>query len=311
MKNTKIVKAKCKKTGKAFGLEIKKKGSRWEVVDFVPLTPEQDAKLESQEYVTNLQVAASIQACGGCGSRKVGGCSCATEQRHRCSSADPYRYQCIFCNHLELDFSEAREARDGEQIKLSQGQVITLSKRGVSISKLMVGMGWQPSRTSHSMDLDSSVVMLNQSGTINSLIYFGHLRDRDNSVIHHGDNLTGSVKYNGVSDDENISIDLSLVPKGVTCLVFIVNIYKAYKRRQALQDVRDIHIRLIEDRSKQVLAQYNTFSQSNNATGMIIGAAYREGGKWSFRAMGDCYRVETCHDLAEIAKTQCEKYTNL
>lgn len=311
MKNTKLAKFKCSVTGEAFGLEVVSRGGVWQVVNMVKLTAEQDSKIESQVDVgEHPLVADNLLNCDSCGSRVVGGCACPTEQRRRCQKNEPYRYQCIFCQNLKPDNSAAVGACEGEQIKLEQGQVITLTRRGVGIRKLLVGMGWKPSKTSHNMDLDSSVIMVNSNGGIHETIYFSHKDDADGSIHHHGDNLEGSEKdfAHRDKDDENISINLDRVPANVKALAFVVNIYRCTERNQTLGDVRDIHIRLIESDTKQVLAKFNTFAQNGRCTAMIIGIAYRTGSNWSFKAMGDCNNATDVHQLAEIARTECRKY---
>lgn len=307
MKNTKFVKARCSKTGEAFGIEVKQFASKWKAVDFVQLTSEQDAKVESQIEIDSLETADSIQACAVCNSRTVGGCACPAKERRDCQKGGPYYYQCIFCNNLKFDYSEVSEAREGEQVTLSQGQVITLTKRGVKISKLLVGMGWKPSKTSDNMDLDASVVMIETNGDIHDTVYFGNLTDSAKSIKHFGDNVTGSDKVNSEQDDENISIDLSQVPLSVKCLAFIVNIYECGSRNQSLGDVEGMHIRLIEDTTKKVLAKYSTFAENGSATGLIIGAAYRSQNKWNFKAMGDCYKVGSWQELADISSRKCKE----
>lgn len=306
MKNTKFVKARCNKTKQAFGIEVKQFGLEWKAVDFVKLTDEQDSKLESQVDVTTLVTAETIQPCSICGSRTIGNCKCLVSNLQNCKKSDSYNYQCIFCKNLSLDYSEASEAREGEKITLSQGQVITLSRRGVEISELLVGMGWKPSRTSDNMDLDASVVMIEKNGHIKEVIYYRNLHDASNSIIHHGDNITGSEKYDEEFDDEQISIDLSKVPLSVQCLAFIVNIFQCESRRQKLGDVEDLHIRLIENRSSKVLAKYTTFAQDKFSTGLIIGAVYRSHRKWAFKAMGDCYKVKDYASLADISTRECK-----
>ena len=310
MRNTKIVKARCTKTGAAFGLEVKQFGSTWKVVDFVRLTDQQDAKLESQVDVgTTISVADNLLTCECCGSRQVGGCSCPTNQNRRCRKDDPYRYQCIFCKNLKLDYSAAAEARDGEQITLSQGQVITLTRRGVSINKLLVGMGWKPSTSGDNMDLDSSVFLVDHNDIVKETVYFGNKDDKAHSIHHHGDNLFGSEKSGNDRDrdDENISVDLSVVPQNIKALVFVVNIYQCTSRNQTLGDVRDIHIRLTESTSGQVLAKYNTFSSNRRATAMVIGVAYRTGSSWSFKALGECNNATSVSELGPVAQTICRR----
>lgn len=313
MKNTKIVKARCEKTGAAFGLEVKQFGSAWKVVDFVRLTDQQNAKLESQVDVgTAISVADNLLDCEYCGSRQVGGCTCPTHQNRRCRKDEPYRYQCIFCRELKLDYSASTEAREGEQITLAQGQVITLTRRGVSINKLLVGMGWKPSTSGDNMDLDSSVFLVDRNNIVKETVYFGNKDDEARSIHHHGDNLFGSEKSGNDRDrdDENISVDLSMVPGNIKALVFVVNIYHCDSRRQTLGDVRDIHIRLTESTSGQVLAKYNTFSSNRRATAMVIGVAYRTGSAWSFKALGECNNASSVQDLEPVAQELCRSRLN-
>lgn len=305
MRDTKFVKARCRKTGAAFGIEVKQFGGEWKAVDFVQLTAQQDKKLESQIVTERLEAADSIQPCAVCGSRTVGGCDCAARRQAACRADGPYRYQCIFCRNLDLDYTPASEVREGEQITLSQGQVVTLTQRGVGISNLLVGMGWRPSLTSHNMDLDSSVAMIRKNGTLYDTVYFGHLSDAAGSIRHHGDNLTGSVKIDRQSDDENISVSLAKVPAEVQCLAFFVNIYKANERGQTLGDVRGVHIRLTEANSGAALAIYNTFQQNRRFNSLLIGAAYRVGDGWSFQALGECFNVRDVQQLAGISAVKC------
>ena len=151
LKDTKFVKAKCSKTGISFAIEIKKFGSTWKAVDFVRLTEEQARKMESQVTVSEIVSAESILDCDVCRNRKIGGCSCPSKGRV-CKVSDPYRFQCIYCDKLQLDYSAATGIKEGEKIILAQGQVITLSKRNANISKLEVGVGWRPSLSGANMD---------------------------------------------------------------------------------------------------------------------------------------------------------------
>lgn len=74
MKNTELIKAKCRVTGAAYAVEIRKIDSEWRAIDFVKLTAEQDSKFESQENVSELISADSLLPCTKCGGRKLGGC---------------------------------------------------------------------------------------------------------------------------------------------------------------------------------------------------------------------------------------------
>lgn len=307
MKNTKFVKARCRKCNVGFAVEVINRGGRYEAVDFVKLTPEQDRVFESQIEVPSLTTASSLQSCSKCGKNVLGGCSCAKSSGYSCDQQSPYNYQCIFCNEMHLDYSYSADIRDGETVTLAQGQVITLKRRGVSISEIMVGMGWSPSRQGSNLDMDSSVVMVEKNGQIHELVYFGNKDDAASSIHHYGDNLYGSEKSGNDKgkDDENILVKLNRVPANVSCLIFIVNIYEARSRNQRLSDVRDVHINLTETSSRQVMASYSTFGQNPRDNSLIIGAAYRTGTGWSFKAMGDCFDIGNVNELAALARDKC------
>lgn len=306
MRNTKLVKARCKKTGAAFGLEVRAKGRGWEVVNFVRLTDAEDAAVASEVTVTDLKTADCLLPCSACGSRKVGGCRCACGQGRRCSKNDKYHYQCIYCSELELERAAAG-GLTGETVTLAQGQVVSLRRNGADVSNLLVGMGWSPSVFGANMDLDSSVVMINARGAVEELVYFGNLKDRRGSIQHYGDNLYGSKKTQGQQDkdDENITVDLSRVPSQVQCLAFVVNIYSCHSRHQNLGMVRDMHIRLIEKNTGEVLVRYLPKAQSAGATAILLGAAYRQGSGWAFKAMNQTYNVDRVQTLAEKSCDAC------
>jgi len=310
LKDTKFVKAKCSKTGISFAIEIKKFGSTWKAVDFVRLTEEQARKMESQVTVSEIVSAESILDCDVCRNRKIGGCSCPSKGRV-CKVSDPYRFQCIYCDKLQLDYSAATGIKEGEKIILAQGQVITLSKRNANISKLEVGVGWRPSLSGANMDLDASAAMLSNSNSLYETVCYWNLDDNAHSIHHHGDSTTGSEKdqYSD-ADDEVISIDLDKVPKNVSCIAFIVNIYKCADRSQNFGQVRDLHIRLTEKTTNHVMAQYNASSHKYTDTGMIIGAAFRTGSQWSFKAIGESMYVDSLEELADICRDRCRSLIN-
>lgn len=62
-------------------------------------------------------------------------------------------------------------------------------------------------------------------GDINNYcVYFGNLRHSSGAIIHQGDNLTGESDDD---DDEQIVVELPIVPSTIERIVFVVNIYDA------------------------------------------------------------------------------------
>lgn len=189
-------------------------------------------------------------------------------------------------------------------INLKKGQKIDLTKGGSGLSRIMVGLGWdeaQPaqgggafglfkskSQPKYEFDCDASVILLNEMGKLygsnakDCLVYFGNLKHSSESIIHNGDNLTGA----GDGDDEQITVDLSLLPTGVDKLVFVVNIYDGEKRNQHFGMIENAFIRLVDLRNGSEICRFNLTEDYSGMTGMIVGEIYRYKGEWKFNAIG-------------------------
>lgn len=187
-------------------------------------------------------------------------------------------------------------------INLQKGQRVDLTKGNPGLSKIMVGLGWDPVQKSGgggglfgglfgggsggaNIDCDASVIMLGANDKLqnnNDVIYFGNLKSKDGSVSHSGDNLTGD----GDGDDEQVSIELSRVPSSVEKLVFVVNIYDAVKRKQHFGMIRNAFIRVVNPSNNQELIKYNLTDDYSGKTSLIVGEIYRHGNEWKFAAVG-------------------------
>lgn len=183
----------------------------------------------------------------------------------------------------------------GEVVRLKQGEEVKIefSDRR-PLTRINVGVGWDPARGAADMDVDSSVVVA--GGSSFELIYFGNLEHPSGCVSHKGDNLTGDDLAN--ADDENIVVQLDKVPANRDKLIFILNVYDAKNRDQTLGDVRNMYIRLYDPVSKQPLIEYNCPQVRRGDLGLVIGMAYRAGGGWCFKAIGEGSRAEDVHVLA-------------
>jgi stress response protein SCP2 len=186
-------------------------------------------------------------------------------------------------------------------INLQKGQRIDLTKGNPGLSKILVGLGWDPVQSSGggglfgslfgggssnaNVDCDASVIMLGANDKLQNnkdVIYFGNLRSYDGSVQHSGDNLTGD----GDGDDEQISIDLSRVPANIQKLVFVVNIYDCIKRKQHFGMIRNAFIRVVNPNTNQELLHYNLTDNYSGLTCLVTGEIYRHGNEWKFAAIG-------------------------
>ena len=107
MSESKMLKAKCTKTGRYYGLELKQFGSTWKVVNMVDLNSEEAGIVMSEVRQPSFETNANLLACTRCGSRRVGGCSCS-RSIHSCSAGMKYHFDCIYCDALQIDYSRVR-----------------------------------------------------------------------------------------------------------------------------------------------------------------------------------------------------------
>lgn len=184
-----------------------------------------------------------------------------------------------------------------ETVKLRQGQEVKLQFSDKQLTKIIVGVGWEPSRTAYTMDVDSSVVLLGNGG-LNDVIYFGNLTHDSGCIIHHGDNLTGEVKSRN-SDKENITVYLDKVPQNINKLVFVLNIYNCRDKGQTLADVDGMYIKLYDPDTRNVLVEYEYEQRFRRDTAIIIGMAYRSGDVWTFKAIGDGSNADSISTLSQ------------
>ena len=103
---SKMLKARCKKTGRYYGLEVKQFGSTWRVVNMVLLSDEERKIISSEVRQPVFETNQNLIPCTKCGGRKVGGCSCA-KKMYQCSEKMKYQFNCIYCDSLEIDYSRS------------------------------------------------------------------------------------------------------------------------------------------------------------------------------------------------------------
>jgi tellurium resistance protein TerD len=174
-------------------------------------------------------------------------------------------------------------------ISLQKGGNVNLSKEAPNLTKVIVGLGWDPRATDGAaFDLDGSAFMLKADGKVRSdtdFIFYNNLKSSDGSVVHNGDNTTGQ----GEGDDETVTVDLSRVPSDVEKISFCVTIHEAESRRQSFGMVGKAFIRCMNANGNAELARYDLSEDSSTETAMIFGELYRAGTDWKFRAVGQGY----------------------
>jgi len=175
-------------------------------------------------------------------------------------------------------------------ISLQKGGNVNLSKEAPGLTKVIIGLGWDPRATDgKEFDLDGSAFLLKADGKVrgdSDFIFYNNLKSSDGSVTHTGDNRSGE----GEGDDERLVVDLSQVPAEIDRLAVAVTIHEAEQRNQNFGMVSRAYIRCLNADGEKEIARYDLSEDGSIETAMIFGELYRAGSEWKFRAVGQGYK---------------------
>lgn len=173
-----------------------------------------------------------------------------------------------------------------EVINLSKGGKINLTKERPSLRKIMIGLGWDCNKYSggEDFDLDASVFLVNEQGITlpKDFIFYGNLEAENKCVIHQGDNRTGA----GEGDDEQIYIDLDLIPSYVDRIAITVTIDRADERHQNFGMVDNSFCRLVDTETDKEEIRFDLGEEFSTEVAIVVGEVYRYGRDWKFKAIG-------------------------
>ena len=187
-------------------------------------------------------------------------------------------------------------------VMLRKGEGVNLKKDAPNLDKVMIGLGWDPIRGffGSNMDIDASVICIDDKDACESIVYYGKLEHRSGAIKHQGDNLTGE----GDGDDEQIMITLSKIPSNVKKLSIIINIYQAYARHQHFGKVKNCFVRAVDMSTGKELVHYDVDGNFDGDTGIFVADIYRHNGEWKFKAIGNGVKVS---DISEMARMACRR----
>lgn len=174
-------------------------------------------------------------------------------------------------------------------ISLKKGGNISLAKADPTLTKVLIGLGWDARSTDGAkFDLDATAFLLDARGKVrgdHDIIFYGQLTNLDGSVTHTGDNRTGD----GDGDDESIIVDLNKVSNSIEKIVIAVTIHEAEARRQNFGQINNAFIRLVNNDTQFEVTRFDLNEEYSTETALVFGELYRLKGEWKFRAVGQGY----------------------
>jgi len=166
-------------------------------------------------------------------------------------------------------------------VQLAAGEELVLDG---PLSRIRMGLGWDSdagagvARTGRpQVDLDATALQF-AGKQLFDLAFYNNLSTRDGSVIHQGDNQSGS----GEGDDEQIQVDLSKVHGPVDTILFLVSSYQGH----SLEWVANAYCRLVDDETDEELARF-TLTFSLKDTGAVMALLRRTTDGWALKAVGE------------------------
>jgi tellurium resistance protein TerD len=176
-------------------------------------------------------------------------------------------------------------------IVLKKGQKIDLTKGNANLKKILVGLGWDTNKYDggYDFDLDAAAFCCGEDGKVHQdldFVFYNNLKHPSGAIEHLGDNLTGD----GEGDDEQIIIDLSMVPSHIHKIDFTVTIHEADVRQQNFGQVSNSYVRIVNSDNNQELLRYDLGEEFSVETAIVVGEIYRYNGEWKFNAIGSGFQ---------------------
>lgn len=183
---------------------------------------------------------------------------------------------------------------DKGRVNLQKNQTVSLVKGGAPLlSKVKMGLGWEPAFRGKDIDLDASVIAYGPNRNHLDSCYFGKLTILNGAIKHSGDNLTGE----GAGDDEVIVVDLGHIPAEATGLVFTVNSFTGQK----FNEVAKAYCRLIDAATGEELVRFD-LTGAEPQTGVMMAKLIKQfTGEWEMTAMGEFVKSRTVRGMVKPA----------
>ncbi|TDW31280.1 tellurium resistance protein TerD [Cryobacterium psychrophilum] len=145
--------------------------------------------------------------------------------------------------------------------------------------ELLIGFGWTTIASgAPDAELVPSAILCDSAGNAvspDSMVFFNQLSTPDDAV-----------RYTTKGDQEQIEVNLSLVPDTVSKIVFVVYVDPDIRKPGSFSTVRNAYIR-VAGRDDKDLLRFDLERTDATVTAMIFGELYRYKSEWKFRALGD------------------------
>lgn len=165
---------------------------------------------------------------------------------------------------------------------LVAGANAALTAENPGLEHLMVGFGWDviASRGPQS-ELVPLAIMCGDDGTAISddhLVFFNQIQTQD-----------GSVTFASSEDDEEIDVELALVPPEVAKIVFLIYVDPDVRGPGDFSAVRSAYVRIATADNRELVRFDVPLDDARSTRALLLAELYRHRSEWKFRALGQGY----------------------
>jgi len=190
-------------------------------------------------------------------------------------------------------------------VALEPGQAMQMSSK---LARIFLGLGWK--NAGKEVDVDASVIAFKQ-GEVQGAVWYKELKNKEQTLAHTGDVLTGGGGNKELQDLERIYMYLEKIDPAVDMLVMVANIYTPGVDFSSLSEA---YVRVANADTNQELgrmwlggAGWTKMAAGKNA--VVFAKAYRYGKHWQVMTLGQPLVVPGASDwramVPAIQKAGC------
>ncbi|OES43849.1 TerD family protein [Domibacillus iocasae] len=143
-------------------------------------------------------------------------------------------------------------------------------------ASIKIALGWDGSASL--FDLDMMAMLVDEKDRVRShkhIVFYNQLTAFDGALLLSNDNQTGA----GIGDDEELYVQLSMLPASVDKIVIAVALYQSGVQT-FFRDVNEAFIRMINDETKEEIVRYELGEDFSDTSGVVIGDVRRADNGW-------------------------------
>lgn len=172
--------------------------------------------------------------------------------------------------------------REAKLVSMIAGTNAALTAENPGLTRVLIGLGWDVVVSNGPQsELVPMAIMCGPNGRALSdehLVFFNQIHSPE-----------GSVQFAGTEDEEQIDVDLALVPAAVSKISVLVYIDPDVRGPGTFAAVKSAYIRVADRTNRELVRFAVPTSGREKISAMVFGELYRHGAGWKFRALGQGY----------------------